>query len=71
MACSPAGTPPDIVDRLQREVAAILEPPGAAEMFAAKGLEPVGNTPAQFAAEPTALAAFWRPVVQAAGLAPK
>ena len=50
---------------------AILQTRAVSETFAAKGLEPVGNTPAQFAAELAALVAFWRPVVKAAGLAPK
>jgi tripartite-type tricarboxylate transporter receptor subunit TctC len=68
---APAGTPPEIVDRLQREVAAILGSRAVGETFTAKGLEPVGNTAAESAAELTARVAFWRPVVKATGLAPK
>ena len=68
---APAGTPAPIIERLQREVAAILQQSGVGATFAAKGLQPVGNTPEQFRAELSALVAFWRPVVRAAGIAPK
>jgi tripartite-type tricarboxylate transporter receptor subunit TctC len=68
---APAGTPAAVVDRIQREVAAILRQGDVAAAFAAKSLQPVGNTPAQFRAELTELIAFWRPVAKAAGIAPK
>ncbi len=65
---APAGTPKDIVDALQREVARILQLPDVRERFATLGLEPVGSTPAQFGDEIRALVRFWPPVVKAAGI---
>jgi len=46
---APAGTPPDVVDKLQREIVRILALPDIAEKFVQQGLYPVGNTPAEFA----------------------
>ena len=45
---APAGTPPDAVDKIQKEIAALLKQPAIVERFIALGLEPVGNTPAEF-----------------------
>lgn len=45
----PKGTPPAIVDRLARETAAALADPAIRAKLEALGLEPVGNTPAEFA----------------------
>ncbi len=45
---APAGTPPDAVDRIQKEVAALVKQPALVERFVTLGLEPVGNTPAEF-----------------------
>ena len=42
---APAGTPPEAVARLQREVVAGLKSPDVLERFAAVGAEPVGSTP--------------------------
>ena len=48
---APAGTPPAIIEKLQREIAAILVSPAfKAKEIDAKGYDPVGSTPAQFAA---------------------
>jgi tripartite-type tricarboxylate transporter receptor subunit TctC len=48
---APAGTPPAIVEKLQREIAAILASPEfKAKEVDAKGYELVASTPAQFAA---------------------
>jgi tripartite-type tricarboxylate transporter receptor subunit TctC len=45
---APAGTPPDIVRRLQAEVVAALKAPDLRERFDAVGAEPVGSTSEQF-----------------------
>jgi len=45
----PAGTPKDVVARLNREIAAILAQPDIREKFAQAGAEPVGGPPQQFA----------------------
>jgi tripartite-type tricarboxylate transporter receptor subunit TctC len=46
---APAGTPPDIVNRIQQEVAKSLGTPAMKEKLVAQGAIPSGNTPAQFA----------------------
>lgn len=46
----PARTPADIVQRLQREVTAILKTPDFREKAATQGAEVIGSTPAEFAA---------------------
>jgi tripartite-type tricarboxylate transporter receptor subunit TctC len=45
---APAGTPPEIVARLQREMAEVLKTPEVAERIRATGNEPVGSAPEQF-----------------------
>ena len=47
---APAGTPAPIVERLQREISAILLTDGGRKYFASYGREPVASTPAAFAA---------------------
>jgi tripartite-type tricarboxylate transporter receptor subunit TctC len=46
---APAGTPPDIVNRIQQEVAKSLNTPAIKEKMLAQGAIPSGNTPAEFA----------------------
>ncbi|CAN5425753.1 tripartite tricarboxylate transporter substrate binding protein [soil metagenome] len=46
---APAGTPPDIVNRIQQEVAKSLGTPAMKEKLVAQGAIPSGNTPAEFA----------------------
>ena len=45
----PAGTPADIVARLNAEIGKALAEPAVRERFAQNGLEPVGGTPQEFA----------------------
>jgi tripartite-type tricarboxylate transporter receptor subunit TctC len=45
----PAGTPPEVVARLQAEVAKMLASSDVKEKFATMGAEGVGNSPAEFA----------------------
>ena len=45
---APAGTPRDIVARLQREIAEVLKSPDVVERLRSTGNEPVGSTPAEF-----------------------
>jgi tripartite-type tricarboxylate transporter receptor subunit TctC len=45
---APAGTKSDVVDRIHLEVAGLLKQSAVIERFVALGLEPVGNTPAEF-----------------------
>src|SRR5690606_26930690 len=47
---APAGTPDDIVARLQREMKAVLEEPEIQARLKELGLEPIGSTPTEFKA---------------------
>ncbi len=63
---APAGTPPEIVGRLRDEVVRILALPDVAELLVRQGMSPVGNTPAQFAAEIRADVERWARIVREA-----
>jgi tripartite-type tricarboxylate transporter receptor subunit TctC len=45
---APAGTPPDIVQKAQSEFSAVLNAPEMRARLINAGIEPVGNTPAEF-----------------------
>jgi tripartite-type tricarboxylate transporter receptor subunit TctC len=47
---APAGTPKEIVDRIQSSIAAYVRSPEGAAALAVAGVEPVGDTPGQFGA---------------------
>ena len=47
----PAGTPPDIVQTIQQNLAKALADPKAREWLVSTGQNPVGNTPAEFEAQ--------------------
>jgi len=65
---APAGTPPGIVARLQREVVASLKSPDLLERFEAVGAEPVGSTPQQFVERIRIDAAKWGEVIRTANV---
>ena len=65
---APAGTPPAIVSKLQREIARVLALPEVRERFAAVAAEPVASTPAQFRAHIESEIARWTAVARRAGL---
>lgn len=46
---APAKTPRAIVDKLQKEIAAIVQNPEVRQTFVSQGNEPLANTPAEFA----------------------
>ncbi|SPR98329.1 Bug family tripartite tricarboxylate transporter substrate binding protein [Cupriavidus taiwanensis] len=64
---APAGTPPDVIQRIHQEVAKALNAPAVRERLQAQGAEPVGNTPEQFAAFIRAETAKWAKVVRDSG----
>ena len=64
---APAGTPADIVLRIQQETAKALKLPGIKEKLLAQGAIPSGNTPQEFAALIDAEIKKWAPVVKASG----
>ncbi|NYE26037.1 tripartite tricarboxylate transporter substrate binding protein [Pigmentiphaga litoralis] len=45
---APKGTPPAIIERMNREIAAVLKAPDLATAFEAQGMVPATSTPAQF-----------------------
>ncbi len=63
----PAGTPPEIVSRLNAEVVKILRLPEVRERLQAMGIEIVGNTPAEFAAFMRDETAKWGRIVKDSG----
>ena len=64
---APAGTPQDIVNRIQQEVAKSLGTSAMKEKLLAQGAIPGGNTPEQFNTFINAEHAKWAPVVKASG----
>ena len=64
---APAGTPPDIVARIQQEVAKSLGTPAIKEKLLAQGAIPGGNTPEQFNAFINAEHVKWAQVVKVSG----
>lgn len=65
---APAGTPPDILQRLNRELNAALRSPEIAERLQRAGAEPVGGTPEQFAKVYRDEFENWKAVIQRAGI---
>jgi tripartite-type tricarboxylate transporter receptor subunit TctC len=63
---APAGTPKAIVQLLQRETAKALKAPDVNERLRAAGLDPVGNTPEEHAAQLRADLARWAKVAKTA-----
>ena len=66
-----AGTSPDIVDTLNREIGKIIATPGFHERMAAIGVEVVGTTPAAYAKALKDDYEKWGKVVAAAGIKPE
>ena len=65
---APAGTPRDIIDKLQKEIAARMLAPETRDSLSKQGAEPVASTPDQFAAFIKAEMVKWSAVIKAAGL---
>src|SRR5262245_8304646 len=65
---APAGTPPDIVARLQREVVAGLKSADVLERFAGVGAEPVGSTAGEFVERIKGDAVSWAEVIKAGNI---
>src|SRR4051794_2880896 len=65
---APAGTPQDIVDKLHDEIVKALALPDVRKKFDELGLEPVGNTPAEFAPVIKKETPEWAKVIKDAGI---
>jgi tripartite-type tricarboxylate transporter receptor subunit TctC len=66
-ALAPAGTPAEIVARLNKEMVAIVQSPEVAGRLQKEGSEPIGSTPDEFARYIKAEIAKWAKVVRASG----
>ncbi|HWP18210.1 MAG TPA: tripartite tricarboxylate transporter substrate binding protein [Burkholderiaceae bacterium] len=64
---APAGTPADIVNRIQQETAKALASPALKERLLAQGAIPSGNTPAEFARLIDSEHKKWAQVVKVSG----
>jgi tripartite-type tricarboxylate transporter receptor subunit TctC len=65
---APAGTPQDVVDKLHDETVKALAMPEVRKKFDELGLEPIGNTPAEFAAVIKKETPEWARVIKDAGI---
>jgi tripartite-type tricarboxylate transporter receptor subunit TctC len=68
---APAGTPPDIVSRLNAEIAKAAQAPDVRERLLAEGTEPYTQTPAQMAEVIRRETVQWARVVRAAKIEPQ
>lgn len=65
---APADTPPAVLRLLQQEIAKIYQLPEVREKIVSQGVEPVANTPAEFAVEIKAEMAQWSQLFKAANI---
>jgi len=65
---APASTPRPVIDKLQKELAAVLRTAFVRERYAVLGIEPVGNSPQEFGDQVRADLARWEKVVRAANV---
>lgn len=65
---APAGTPPSIVARLHKEIAAALRTPAMQERFTKSGASLIGNSPREFAAQIRADRVKWGAIIRAANI---
>jgi tripartite-type tricarboxylate transporter receptor subunit TctC len=66
-----AGTPPEIIRKLQRDMAEALQAEDVKARLASLGLEPVGNTPEQFDALIKAESRKWNDIMRKANIQPQ
>lgn len=65
---APAGTPRPVIDRLHREVAAVLNARDVRDQLAAQGIEAAPSTPEEFTAYIRSESMKWSKVIRAANL---
>jgi tripartite-type tricarboxylate transporter receptor subunit TctC len=65
---APAGTPPAIIERLQGDIVKAIASVDVREKLAGLGAEPIGNSPAEFAAMQKSEAARWAKLAKDANL---
>jgi tripartite-type tricarboxylate transporter receptor subunit TctC len=64
----PAGTPPEVTERIGTELRRGTADPKVRDLILAQGIEPLSDTPAEFRAFVNAELAKWAKVVKAAGI---
>ena len=64
---APAGTPVDIINRLNAEVVKILKQPSVKDQLMAQGAEPVGDTPEEFSRFTLAEISKWAKIIKISG----
>ena len=65
--CVPAGTPRDIINKLQQEIAKVLQAPDLKTRLLNDGIEPIGSTAEQFQAFIEREKIKWSKVVRDSG----
>jgi tripartite-type tricarboxylate transporter receptor subunit TctC len=65
---APAGTPRNIIDRIANEIARAVKDPAFVELLSRYGVDPLGNTPEEFATMLASDIAVWRKAVDVAGV---
>ena len=68
---APAGTPAEAIDRIHADVVKVLKQPAVVERSVALGMDPVGNTPAEFSELMRRSFDVYGKAVKAAGLKPE
>jgi tripartite-type tricarboxylate transporter receptor subunit TctC len=68
---APAGTPPDVVRRVNAEVGQILRQKALVEQLAAEGTIPVPDTPEEFSAYIRSELVKWAAIVRLANIKPE
>ncbi len=65
---APAGTPKEVIDKAAKIIIDAVKDPKFAEKLAGYGVDPLGNTPEQFAKELEGDVALWASALEAAGI---
>lgn len=66
-AYAPAGTPIDIVDRMQQAIKAVIDEPAVTQKMVEQGQTPIGSTPAELTAVLKRETPIWAELIQQSG----
>jgi tripartite-type tricarboxylate transporter receptor subunit TctC len=68
---APGGTPRELIEAIAKDVVLAVKDPKIAERLASFGVDPLGNSPAEFSAQIAADIALWGDAVKIAGVQEK
>ena len=68
---TPAGTPPELISKLNSMTHAVLDSPELQEQFRAQGIEVIKSSPDQLAGYVRSETSKWAKVIQSAGIKPE